>query len=101
MTREKDLLTDYQEFEKPERVGLGDGRSVEAIGVGNVHLRMLFNVSDPKKATVCQVLYVPKLAYNLFSVRAAAAKGNCIKFRMIQGVGYVMEVESCVEWAHW
>ena len=71
---------DYREFEKPEKVGLGDGRSVEALGVGNVHLSMVFNVSDPKRAIVHQVLYVPKLACNLFSVRAAAAKGNIIKF---------------------
>ena len=80
MTREKELLTDYREFEKPEKVGLGDGRSVEALGVGNVHLSMVFNVSDPKRAVVHQVLYVPKLACNLFSVRAAAAKGNSVKF---------------------
>ena len=75
MKRKMDLLIDYDE---PERVGLSDDRSVEAICVGNVHLCMLLNVSD---ATVCQVLYVPKLAYNLFSVRAAAAKENSIKFR--------------------
>ena len=80
MTREKELLTDYRAFEKPEKVGLGDGRSVEALGVGNVHLSMLFKVSDPKKAVVHQVLYVPKLACNLFSVRAAAARGNVVKF---------------------
>ena len=80
MTREKELLTDYREFKKPEKVGLGDGRSVDAVGVGNVHLSMIFNVSDPKRAVVHQVLYVPKLACNLFSVRAAAAKGNSIKF---------------------
>ena len=33
-TREKRLLLDYREFEKPEMVGLGDGKTVEAVGVG-------------------------------------------------------------------
>ena len=80
MTREKKLLANYREFETPEKVGLGDGRSVEALGVGDVHLSMLFKVSDPKKAVVHQVLYVPKLACNLFSVRAAASRGNVVKF---------------------
>ena len=80
MTREKKLLTDYREFKKPEKIGLGDSRSVDAIGVGNLHLRMTFNVSAPKRAVVHQVLHVPKLACNLFSVRAAAAKGNSIEF---------------------
>ena len=80
MTREKNLLTSYREFETPEKVGLGDGRSVEALGVGDVHLSMLFKMSKPKKAVVHQVLYVPKLACNLFSVRAAASRGNVVKF---------------------
>ena len=74
------MTTNYREFETPEKVGLGDGRSVEALGVGDVHLSMLFKVSDPKKAVAHQVLYVPKLACNLFSVRAAASKGNIVKF---------------------
>ena len=80
MTPEKELLTDYHEFDKPEKVGLGDGRSVEAVGVGTVHLNMVFKVSDPKRAVVHKVLYVPKLACNLFSVRGAVAMGNTVKF---------------------
>lgn len=77
MTREKELLMDYQEFEKPEKVGLGDGK---AVGVGNVRMNMLFKESTPKQSTLHRVLYVPRLACNLFSVRAAAAKGNSVKF---------------------
>ena len=34
----------------------------------------------PKCAVLYSVLYVPKLACNLFSVRSAAAKGNSVKF---------------------
>ena len=56
MTKEKKLLTDYREFKKPEKVGLGDDRSVEAVGVGNVNLSMEFKVSNPKKAVLQQVL---------------------------------------------
>ena len=50
----KEPLTDCQAFETPENVGLGDGHTVHAIGIGNVHLRMLFKVSQPKKS----VMYV-------------------------------------------
>ena len=81
MTLKKELLTDYHKFERPERVGLGDGRTVEAVGVGNVRLNMLFRVSEPKWEVLNCVLYVPKLACNLFSVRAVAGKGNVVKFR--------------------
>ena len=80
MTSQLNYLTNYQTFDKPERVGLGDGRVVEALGVGNMQLKMLFKVSDPKQAVLYDVLYVPKLACNLFSVRAAASKGNTVRF---------------------
>ena len=80
MTREKEILSDYRQFEKPEKVGLGDGRTVDAVGVRNVHVEMVFGISKPKKYVICQVLYVPKLTCNLFSVRAAAVKGKYIRF---------------------
>ena len=80
MTWDKELLTDYKEFQTPEKIGLGDGRQVDAVGAGNVHLKMLFNVSQPKMSVMYRVLYVPELACNLFSVRAAASKGNFLKF---------------------
>ena len=80
MTPQKKLLIDYREFDTPQMVGLGDGRIVEAVGAGNVQLKMLFKVSNPKRAVMYNVLYVPKLACNLFSVRAAASKGNIVRF---------------------
>ena len=80
MTREKDLLTDYREFESPEKVGLGDGKAVEAVGVGIARVRMMFNGSSPRRSQLHHVLYVPKLTCNLFSVPAAAAKGNVVNF---------------------
>ena len=80
MTQTKELLSDYKELDRPETVKLGDGNTVEAVGVGNVHLNMLFDDSKPKKATMYHVLYVPKLTCNLFSIRAAALRGNTVKF---------------------
>ena len=80
MTFQKHLLHDYREFDTPEKVGLGDGRVVDAVGTGSVCLTMQFKVSNPKRARMHKVLYVPKLACNLFSVRAAAQQGNLVKF---------------------
>ena len=67
-------------FDKPEKVHLGDGRVAEAVGVGDIHLKVVFKVSYSKPATMYDVLYVLKLACNLFSVRAATKRGNQIKF---------------------
>ena len=41
---------------------------------------MQFKVSQPKRCVFYQVLFVPDLACNLFSVRVAASKGNDVKF---------------------
>ncbi len=60
MTFRKDLLHDYQEFDVPEKVGLGDGRIVDAVGTGAICLNMQFKVSNSKRH---KVLYVPKLVY--------------------------------------
>ena len=80
MTRQKEPLIDYVEFKQPEKIGLGDGTIVEAVGVGNLRVNMLFKEGSPKRSVFYRVLYVPKLACNLFSVRAATAKGNMVKF---------------------
>ena len=77
MTQSKELLVNYEEFEELQMVSLGDGRSVKALGKGNIQLAMLFKVSSPKRVTMFDVLYVPKLTCNLFLVRAAVSKGNC------------------------
>ena len=80
MTKEKHVLMNFQEFEEPENVALGDGRVVKALGYGRVQMNMLFPGTEAKKAVLYDVLYVPKLTCNLFSVRAAVAKGNAVEF---------------------
>jgi hypothetical protein len=77
ITSQKEFLTDYRTFEVAEKVGLRNGRVVEALGIGNVPLRMLFKVSSSKRAVLHNVLCVPKLACSLF---AAASNGNSVKF---------------------
>ena len=74
MTRDKELLSDYCEFQKPEKVGLGDSHLVNAVGIGKVRVNILFKMSKPKESVIHEVLYIPKLTCNLFSVRAAAAR---------------------------
>ena len=80
MTPKRIYFTEYRIFSTPEKVVLGDGRVVEAVGAGKVRLNMLFKVSNSKSSVMHDVLHVPKLSCNLFSVRAAAKKGNTVKF---------------------
>ena len=78
MTKEKHVLTNFQEFEEPENVGLG--RVVKALGSGRVQMNVLFPETEAKKAVLYDVLYMPKLKCNLFPKRAAVAKGNAVEF---------------------
>ena len=60
---------------------LGDGKVVDALGIGYVKMKMSFKMSDAKNVTMFAVLYVPKLTGNLFSVGAATKRGNTVQFR--------------------
>ena len=80
VTHKSEYFTTYRSFSTPEKISLGDGRVVEAVGAGTTRLNMLFEVSKSKRAVMYEVLHVPKLACNLFSVRAAAKRGNTVKF---------------------
>ena len=73
MTSSRDLLMNYQEFLEPDPVVLGDGRSVHALGTGEISITMLLGPKekDERKSTMTKVLYVPKLAANLFSARGS------------------------------
>ncbi len=81
MTCHEEILQNYQQFPRPQSVKLGDGRVVDALGFGNVKLKMTFKSSDVKSVTMFDVLYVPKLSGNLFSVGAAVKRGNTVQFK--------------------
>ena len=81
MTCDKELLQDHQQFTEAQSVKLSDGRVVDALGIGTVKMKMNFKMSDAKNVTMYDVLYVPKLTGNLFSVGAATKRGNTVQFR--------------------
>ena len=66
-------------FQIPEKVYLGDNRTVEAHGKGTVWLKVK-SVDGYKPAELSDVLFVPNLAKNLFSVSAVTKKGLTMVF---------------------
>ena len=64
----------------PMHVTLGDGHDLEAMGVGDVGLEMKLSNGKTQKCTLTSVLYVPDLAYNLFSVSKASEAGMTAVF---------------------
>jgi len=76
----RSLFIDYQPLQKPLKVILGDGRSLQAVGQGNVVLKMNLPNNKINKCTLLGVLLVPELAFNLFSVTSASKKGKLTTF---------------------
>ena len=79
-TRQRDHIINYSHFDEPEKVNLGDGFALDAIGKGNVRLKMSLADGMSREAELTQVLYVPDLRCNLFSVRSAVSQGKVVSF---------------------
>jgi len=56
---EKSILTGYKQFEMAQKVSVRGGQTLDAVGVGDVHVNMQFKVSQPKKGVIYQELLVP------------------------------------------
>ena len=76
------LFSTLHNVADPIDVMLGDRHTLTAIGRGNVVLDMMLPNSEVKPCVLHDVVYVPKLAYNLISVTKASQKGKIIKFTM-------------------
>lgn len=80
MCRDKKSFSALYQSEDPVDVVLGDGRTLSAVGRGNVELDMVLPNGKVKSCTLYDVLYVPDLSYNLVSVAKASQKGKVVKF---------------------
>jgi hypothetical protein len=71
MTPERSILDDYAQLVTPLRIVMGDGSAMEALGSGTVCF---------DKGKLTQVLWVPDLRENLFSVKQSMKQGFNITF---------------------
>lgn len=79
MCNNKELFIEYGSKETGT-VSLGDGHPLETNGSGKVVLKMMLPNGEMKKCTLSDVLYVPKLSFNLLSVSKSSKLGNVVKF---------------------
>lgn len=70
----KDWFITYETFHHPMPVRIGDGGCIQASGKGCINVEM-FNGEVWNQNHLIDVLYVPRLKYNLFSTGAALDKG--------------------------
>ena len=79
MTYDKDILMDFTSYGQPSQVFLGDNTAISATGEGKVRLPTYDDAEDVYLA-LNKVLFVPKLAKNLLSVRAMTNMGAEVTF---------------------
>jgi hypothetical protein len=73
MSNQREWFTTYTSME-PTKVYLGNNETVDAIGRGEIIMNMKTN-NKPVEATLTEVLHVPQLAKNLFSISQATKHG--------------------------
>lgn len=74
MTSHKDLFINYKKLEEPIFVIIGDATEMESIGVGDINMEA-YNGEEWTKIVLKDVLHVPSMPFNLFSVISLLDKG--------------------------
>ena len=76
----QELLSDYEDLPKQQTVKLGDGRTVNAFGIGAVTLTVLVGNDKEVKNVLQHVLLVQDMLCNLLSVKEITEKGFKVMF---------------------
>jgi len=80
MCNNQHLFGKFKALTQHLEVTLGDGHALKATGRGTVTLKMNISNGKESKCTLHDVLLVPDLAYNLFSVSRATEAGKSTEF---------------------
>lgn len=75
----KELFASYEKLITPRSVIIGDGSELEALGKGKIQLNE-YDESEWIDTTLNDVLYVPRMTINLFSVRTVMDHGHKMTF---------------------
>lgn len=71
MTSNRHWLVDYVPYQEPVGIIIGDGNTIEGIGCGKI---------ITPNCTITDVMYVPKMTFNLFSVGRVTDKGFSVVY---------------------
>ncbi|KAF2889846.1 hypothetical protein ILUMI_16327 [Ignelater luminosus] len=74
LSHQKEWFENYYEFDKPTEIKIGNGSVINAHGKGKISL-IAFDGQDYILTELNDVLYVPDIKFNLFSIGAALDKG--------------------------
>ncbi|CAG9136603.1 unnamed protein product [Plutella xylostella] len=78
MCRDRNLFTTFQQTLDNKTVIVGNGEEISALGCGQVAVQV-YDGCGWVKTTIDNVLFVPELKTNLFSVKCATERGYVVK----------------------
>ena len=81
----EELFEVFHPLQVPQQVTLGDGHKLEAVGTGVVTLKLKLREGEFKIGKLSDVLYVPKLAYNLLNIPKVTEVGKEVTFDELHG----------------
>ncbi len=81
----KELFDEFELLPQPDKVALGDGRMVEAVGSRTVCVKLKLPDGKYKTGRITDVLYVPCLEYKLLSIAKVTEAGKKVIFEKTQG----------------
>jgi len=80
MTCRREILTSYRPLTPPKRIVIGDGRSIDAIGIGRATLEVHVSNGNYRHTILQDVYHVPDLNANLLSVQHLTERGFEVTF---------------------
>ena len=80
MIKNPELFKEVTKLDEPKEIELGDGNILKATAIGDVQMDMLLSEERITPVVLKDVLYVPELKCNLFSISCATNHGNRIEF---------------------
>lgn len=81
MSNNRSMFFYYVPFSHPKLITVGDSSTLKAVGSGSIRLT---RTDLPGTIQLTEVLYVPDLAANLFSVGAASRRVACTTFKLTE-----------------
>lgn len=82
MTNNADYFSELEMLSSPQNVSLGDGHGLCVKGIGTIILTPKLNGNKSKTLILKNTLYVPDIAYNLFSISKATANNVIVTFKL-------------------
>lgn len=92
MARDRRLFSSYRKLKMTKPVRLGSNAIVQGIGVGDIDVKSHLPDNEVRELRLVNVLHVPDLRRNLFSVTAATNMGNVGSFT--QGSLWLTTIEG-------